>query len=494
MKKSLLFAAFCGGLVYLTGCGPTVAEITEMHNKDLVAGNFTQSMPHMEKLIAEDEKNSHEDTPMWRLMVSNAKMISGTDAIQDFDKAEDVILNNDKKDKSLVLVKAMAINDKFLPFAPGFQDRMFIGLDKALMYSEKGKTNEARTELNRMMQYQEFWLKERIAEINASKKAMDDSLKPAAKDEKSDLPPAVVEKINELKAEAAKAYDNLLKSDTVLGLVVKNVGFDLQNNPDISALKPQDYQNAYATHFCGIFRTLNKDNGSSFLKDAAALKPASAVVAKDYADVAANKVLKNEVWVYVEDGLCSVKEESRIDLPIGLVPFVGNYVKYMGMALPKLVERASAAENYSVGDAKMEELENIDRLLKTEYSVYMGSAVKRDLLRSLLKTLPQVAAGIMAEKMPDPMAKAGLTAAQYAAAGYALASTQADLRVWNVLPKRVMVQRVSKPADGKLVIKADTETFEVKVPQNDGENCIVWIRKVAKKSPFIHKVISFPVK
>jgi hypothetical protein len=38
MKKNLLLAAFCGGMVVLTGCAPTVAEIVEMHNKDLVAG------------------------------------------------------------------------------------------------------------------------------------------------------------------------------------------------------------------------------------------------------------------------------------------------------------------------------------------------------------------------------------------------------------------------------------------------------------------------
>ena len=50
MKKNLLLAAFCGGMVVLTGCAPTVAEIVEMHNKDLVAGKFDTSMPHTESV------------------------------------------------------------------------------------------------------------------------------------------------------------------------------------------------------------------------------------------------------------------------------------------------------------------------------------------------------------------------------------------------------------------------------------------------------------
>ena len=492
MKKLFVLTALSGSLIALTGCGPTVAEIAEMHNKDLIAGKFETSMPHMQELIKDDEDNSHEDTPMWRLMVSNAKMLSGdAQAIEEFDAAEDVILKNDKEVKNYV--KAMLVNDKFLTFDPSFQDRMFISLDKALMYSEKGNNDAARTEINRMMQYQEFWLKKRQEEIKASEKAMTASLQP---EEKSDLPEPVVKQINPLKQEAKKVYDDLINSENVLGLVVKNVGFSLKDNPDISALKPGDYQNAYATHLCGVIRMLNKDNGTDYLKNAATLKPQSKVIASDMAVAASNTIPQNNVWVYIEDGLCSIREEVRLDLPIALVPFAGNYVKYMGLALPKLVQRANAADKYMVGNAEMEELENIDRLIKTEYNVYMGDAVKRDLLRCLLKTLPQVAAGVVKDTVGkgNPQVQMACTAAQYAAAGYALASTQADLRTWNVLPKRVMVQRVNKPADGKLVIKADTETVTINVPQKENSNYIVWIRKVAKNSPFISKVIAFPAK
>lgn len=291
MKKRILFATLCGGMVVLTGCAPTVAEIVEMHNKDLVAGKFDTSMPHMQKLIKDDKDSSHEDTPMWRLMVSNAQMITGdAKAIEEFDAAEDVILKNDKKAKNYV--KSMLINDKYLTFDPGFQDRMFLSLDKALIYIEKGNYDAGRTELNRMMQYQEFWLKKRQEEIKASEKAMKESFKP---EEESSLPKPVAEKVNNLKKEAEKVYNDLINSDDVLGLIIKNVGFDLKNNPDISKLKPEDCQNAYATHFCGVVRMLNKDGGVDYLKDATVLKAQSAVVKNDYELAVNNKVPQNKI-------------------------------------------------------------------------------------------------------------------------------------------------------------------------------------------------------
>ena len=515
MKKSIFAAVFCSILAVLTGCAPSVAEIVEMYNKDLITGKFDTSMPYMQELINDDEDNSHEDTPMWRLMVANAKMLTGNaNAIEEFDNAEDVILKNDRNIKNYI--KAMSINDKYLAFDPGAQDRVFYSLAKALMYIEKGNYNAGRTELNRMMQYQDFWLKKCRENIAESQKAMSESFQP-----ENDLPEIIAKPLNSFKEGAKDVYTKLLESENVFGLILKNTGFDLRNTPEISKLKNKDYQSAYAAHICGVIRMLNNDygNGIDYFKDAAELKEQSKVITSDLTLATGSTGSRNNIWIYVEDGLCSIRQETRIDLPILLVPFAEKYVKYMGVALPKQVQRSNAYDKYIVADKEMEELEDIDRLLKTEYNIYMADAVKRELLRCLLKTLPQIAAGIVKDTTGPALVCSSI---QYAAAAYALASTQADLRTWSVLPKRVMVQRVDKPADGKLVIKADAETFEVKIPQDvacfdckgsgkTGEgkldcikckgigkfaasNYIVWIRKVAKNSPFIHKVIAFPAK
>lgn len=489
MKKSL-FAVCAGTMLLITGCGPTTEEILAMHDDDLVAGNFEKSLPLMEDKIKGDKENTHEDTPMWRLFVSNAKMLTNDPkAIEEFDKAEDVILQNKKRNQFGAYTAAMLVNDKMLDFKSRFQDKMFISIDKATMYAAAGNRNAARTELNRMMQYQENYLHELKAEIAASSEAMTKSLQPAKKDEKSDIPPIVQEQIDKLKIEAKNTFDNLCNNDNVLGLILKHCSYDLKNSGDFSKLKPADYQNAYAAHFCGVFRWLNNDNGAMYLKDAAKLNTVSKTVAADSADADKNVMPKDEVWVYVEDGLCQKREESRIDLPIALVPFLGNYVKYFGIALPKFVARANAAEKYTVSGADMEELESIDRLLKIEYDIYMNSAVKRELLRALLKTLPQVAAGIIKDQSKGNFqVMAACEGVAYASAAYALASTQADLRTWNVLPKRVLVKRVKRPADGIIKFAADGVNTDIKVAEG---NSIIVIRKVAKTSPVIIRQINF---
>ena len=482
--RNFLFVLFAAGMLLTAGCGPSVAEIMAMHDQDLLTNNFNSSLPYMRELVAADKDKSGDDTPLWLLMVANAEMLSGDkDAIRAFDEAEDVILKNDKETKNYV--SAMSVNDKQLKFDPIFQDRMFLSLGKASLYAAINKKDEARTEFNRMMQYQENWLFERKKEIAASEAAMKESLQ---NQQKKDAPAAVNQESNKLKREVQKVYNNLLNSESVLGMILKNCNYDLKNSGDISKMKPNDYQNAYVTHLCGVFRWLNGDDGAAYLKDARNLKPESALVAADFTEADKNVQPKNEIWIYVEDGLCPIRQEVRMDLPMFLVPFAARYVKYIGIALPKQVYRPAAASTYTVAGVPMEELENIDRLLKVEYDVYMNSAVKRELLRSLLKTVPQVAAGVVRDVIDDPYVRMGCTALQLAAASYAASTTRADLRTWNVLPKRVLVQRIKRPANGVIRLTADAQALDIKVAEG---NTIVVVRKVAVTSPFVVRQINF---
>ncbi|MBQ7694717.1 MAG: hypothetical protein IJT50_06290 [Lentisphaeria bacterium] len=482
--KKFLFVLFAAGMLLTAGCGPTVAEIMAMHDQDLLTNNFNSSLPYMKGLVAGDKDRSGDDTPLWLLLVANAEMLSADrDAIRAFDEAEDVILKNDKEARNYV--SAMAVNDKQLKFEPGFQDRMFLSLGKATLYAAMNQKDAARTEFNRMMQYQENWLFERRKEIAASEAAMKKSLEDQRK---NDAPAAVNQQSNRLKGDVRQTYNNLLNNGSIAGMILKNCNYDLRNSGDISRLKPNDYQNAYATHFCGVFRRLNGDDGVPYLRDAKNLKPASALVAADHAEADKNVPPQNDVWIYVEDGLCPIRLEVRMDLPMFLVPFAARYVKYIGIALPKQVYRSAAAGAYTVAGLPMEELENIDRLLKVEYDVYMNGAVKRELLRSLLKTASQVAPGVVRDAIDDPYVRMGCTALQLAAASYAASTTQADLRTWNVLPKRVLMQHIKRPANGVIRLTADAQALDIQVAEG---NTIIVVRKVAVTSPFVVRQINF---
>jgi hypothetical protein len=258
---------------------------------------------------------------------------------------------------------------------------------------------------------------------------------------------------------------------------------------DPDRIVPEDYQNAYATHICGVFRWLNHDRATAYLHDARKLNPRNPVVAKDLRDARNNVIPQNEVWIYVEDGLCPVRDEIRLDLPLALIPGLNRYVLYAGIALPKLVMRDFAAKNYSVDGIKMTELENIDRLRKIEYAIYMRHAVIRELTRCLVRTVcPQVAAGVVANNSSEDAVRWSCLGFQVAWASYCAGVTQADLRSWGALPKRVLVLRMQRPENGVITLNADDQHLEIQLPAG---NNIVWVRKAAATAPFISMTVNF---
>ena len=207
---------------------------------------------------------------------------------------------------------------------------------------------------------------------------------------------------------------------------------------------------------------------------------------------------RNQVWLYVEDGLCPARTEWRLDLPLFLLPYVGRYALYAGMALPRLEERSAAAERYwlgggAQGEVALEVLENVDRLVRTEYDVYMRGALKREIVRTLAKVSAQVAFQIAIDNCEDSGARLALKVAQIGVGAWAAGTTAADLREWVSLPKVVWVGRIERPGDGKLSLVAETgglrESLALEVPEG---NTLVWVRKYAPSSPMVARVVTYP--
>jgi hypothetical protein len=228
------------------------------------------------------------------------------------------------------------------------------------------------------------------------------------------------------------------------------------------------------------------------MKDLVEFQPENPLFTKDYADIQKGVKPKNQVWVYVEDGLCPKREEWRLDLPVILIPYANRYVLYAGMALPVLCERDPAAVNWSVGaDGRMlamSHIANVDKLIRTEYDVYMRGALAREITRTIVKVASQVALGIAADNTSDNYAKLGLRIAQMGVATWALTTTAADLRSWTSLPKNVYAQRVDAPTNGILNISAGFQNFSVNIPQ--GKNVMVFIRKTSTTSAPIVQIVA----
>lgn len=481
--RASLVAALAATALCVAGCR-TVNDVLVDYRANISAGRYADAA----KEPAEFAAKGGGDALMWRLMAASAYDLAGdTDsALAEFDFAEDKMIENDKSSvfaQSVDTANAMMLNDKFFPYDGGGQDRIFTCLYKAVGYGTKGDFTAARTELNRAAQHQENWLWERRKDLAAADERLAKESAEYAKEkgEGHDVD----------SGQGNVVVQNAMKDGAFGNTVKEAFGFDIFTSGVLDELKPADYQNPYVSHVCGVFRWLDGDgDGRGFLKDALSLRPENSVVKSDFDMCAAGAKPQGLVWVYAEDGLCPEREAWRIDLPLVLIPYAGNYVKYAGLSLPRLLERPPAAMSWSVGGEPMQPLANVDALVKVEYDVYMRGAIGREITRTVVDVGIQVALGVAADNTRDWRTQTALIASQYAVATYSALRRGADTRSWATLPKTVYLARVKRPSDGVLEITADgNPVAQVKLPEG---NSMVFVRKPSAVAIPSVKVVTLP--
>ena len=473
-------------LCLLVGCRSTNSVLLNYEGQ-MGMGAYAQAA---QTTVQAAEKGDGDEL-LWRLLAGKAYLLapSSEEAVAQLDLAEDLFQANDSSTALKAgAEQAKAMLGSELSFAyRGFgQDRIFCCLYKGLAYASLGNVAATRTELNRAAEHQENWLFERRREIAQAEQELEEAVaRQDASQRTAEVDPL--------------AQQGLFWQDAAFAESVRqNTGFDMATSGNLERLAAADYSNAYLAHLCGIFRWLQGDGGREFLRDAAALRPASPLLQGDFQAVSQGGRPRNQVWLYVEDGLCPARTEWRLDLPLFLLPYVGRYALYAGMALPRLEERSAAAERYwlgggAQGEVPLEVLENVDRLVRTEYDVYMRGALKREIVRTLAKVSAQVAFQIAIDNCEDGGARLALKVAEIGVGAWAAGTTAADLREWVSLPKVVWVGRIERPGDGKLSLVAETgglrESLALEVPEG---NTLVWVRKFAPSSPMVARVVTYP--
>ncbi len=480
--KSLLSGVPCWVVVvaFLVGCRSTKGVLDDYERK-ISHGSYAELA---QEPVALAEKMNDTEL-LWRLLAGEGYSLNGkgTDALEQFDKAEDMMARNDQSSvfsQGADATMAMLANDKSFPYDGGGQDRVFTCLYKAIEYGVQGRQTAARAELNRASQHQENWLWQRKKDIASAREELERCASAQAKKDGT----------TETKNPDA---DEFLSDAAFVSKIRSVCGFDPAVDGDLEVLSAKDYMNTYVQHVCGVFRWLDGTGGRQYLRDAARLCPENETLKRDFSDVEANAPVVDQVWVYVEDGLCPAREEWRIDLPLLLIPHANKYVKYAGMALPYLRYRPAGANDWRISrdgtTTPMHELADFDRLLKVEYDVYMRGALVREITRTVLKVSSQVALGMTIDKTKDSNAKTILRISQCSAAAWALSTTAADLRCWTGLPKKAYVARVTRPADGRISLQADGQSIDFDVPPG---NSMVFIRKPSPLSAPVIKVM--PIK
>lgn len=467
-------------LALAAGCR-TADDVMRDYRANIVCGGYAAAAAEPSELAAK----GGGDALLWRLMSARARDLAGdTDlAIADYDKAEDVMIENGRSpvfSRAVDAADAMMLNDRFFPYDGGGQDRIFTCMYKAVCYASKGDTAAARSELNRAAQHQENWLYERRADLSAAEARLGRESARYSKEKGG----------RDSSGQSRFAVQNAFRDGPFRATVRENYGVDIFSSGVLDDLRPEDYQNPYMSHLCGVFRWLWGDGGArEHLRDAARLRPRNSVAAADLARCSGGERPTDQVWVYVEDGLSPAREAWRIDLPVLLIPYAARYVKYAGLCLPRLMEMPAAASSWRAMGAEMEELASVEALVKVEYDVYMRGAIRREVTRTVVDVGVQAALGIAAEHAGDRNTKLALAASQFAAAAYSALRRGADVRSWPSLPKRVLVARVARPADGRVSVSADgMPVAEVTVPEG---NSAVFVRKPSRTSAASVRAVNF---
>ena len=487
VRGSLLSAVLATAF---SGCR-TNKDILNDYEKAMVAGDYAAPVAELE----EKADAGGVDELMWRLHAGGSRYIMNDfqAATIQFDKAEDMFLKNDRTSvfkQGTDGAFAMLSNDRAFPYSGGGEDRIFACFYKAVDYARNGQPDAARTELNRAAQHQDNWLWERKKEISdAAEKLKQDS--DAYAKEKGGAESAG----GADSAKSDKAVGDAFADTAFSGQIKAKCGFDSAVDGNVETLARKDWLNRYVQHATGVFRLVSGDGDSeAFFRELAEIDPGNVLVKADLALARSGGRPANCVWVFVEDGLGPCREEWRIDLPLAFIPYLNRYILYAGMALPYLRYRNAACSSYSVSaDGKtrpLVELQDVDRLLKTEFDVYFRGALTREITRTVVKAGVQVALGVVADNCSDNYTRIALKASQVAAAAWAASVTQADLRNWTGLPKKVYAMRVNRPANGRIVLSGDgAPVAELTLPEG---NSLVFVRKPSVLAPAVVKTVALP--
>lgn len=476
----------------LAGCR-TNKDILNDYEKAMLAGDYASPVSEIEGKT----DDGGVDELLWRLHAGGSRYLMNDfqPATTQFDKAEDVFLRNDQTSvfkQGANGTFAMLSNDRAFPYSGGGEDRIFTCFYKAVDYARNGQADAARTELNRAAQHQDNWLWERRKEIaDAADKLKEDA--DAYAKEKGGAESAGGADT----AKSEKAVKDAFADASFSAQVKAKCGFDSATDGNVETLARKDWLNRYVQHATGVFRLVSGDgDAEAFFRELAEIDPGNALFKSDLALAQSGGKPGGCVWVFVEDGLGPVREEWRLDLPLGLIPYLNRFILYAGMAIPYLRYRNTACMAYALAangqTFPLVEVQDVDKLLKTEFDVYFRGALAREITRTVVKAGTQVALGVVAENCSDDYTRIALRASQLAAAGWAASVTQADLRCWTGLPKKVYAMRVNRPADGRIVLSGDgAPVAEVTLPAG---NSLVFVRKPSAQAPAVVKSVTVPLK
>lgn len=366
-----------------------------------------------------------------------------------FDKAEeaykyDVDLQGLGK-KGAKALSSTLINEGVNDYEGTLYERIMVNVYKGLNFMSLKDFANARVEFNRALMRQDKAKEYFAKQIESNRKEFDEAKQDANYEQNMG---------NNYNTISAR-YEHLLKDFATT----------------------QDFVNPYATYMASVFFFLDGDykRAQDLFKEVAIINKNSAEFNKEfnifenYAKSLNPQSLQKYVFVVYESGFGAGLDEFAITLPF---TFDGNVVT-SSLALPTLKKRTNSYEYVVANGSKVADFVDFDNIIATEFKANMGFRVGKALSSTIVKTTMNLAVA-----KNDPTGGFLSIAANI----FTNATTRADVRFWNSLPKYAKIVMIENK--GRVVIQADdgTSVFESDLPD---KNLLIVVRSFSRASPSV---------
>ena len=366
-----------------------------------------------------------------------------------FDKAEeaykyDVDLQGFAKKGSKSVATAV-VNESIMDYEGTLYERIMVNVYKGLNFMSLGDFANARVEFNRALMRQDKAKEYFAKEIEANRKNFDKAQQDAN----------YAQNMGQNYKSISAQYEHLLK--------------------DFSTT--QDFTNPYATYIASVFFFLDEDyrRAADLFKEVAVINANNAEFNKEfsvfnqYANSTSPQNLKKYIFIVLESGFGAGLDEWAIT-----VPFIfDNKVTPTSLALPVLKRREGSYGYIVANGVKTADFVDFDNIIATEFKINSGLMIGKAISSMIIKTSLSVA-----------VAKNDPTGGFLALATdlFNTATTRADVRFWNSLPKYAKITMIENVGSVKIQADNGTSLYErANLPKD--KNLLIMIRSFNRASP-----------
>lgn len=366
-----------------------------------------------------------------------------------FDKAEeaykyDVDLQG-LATKGTKSVASAVLNESVLDYEGTLYERIMVNVYKGLNFMSLKDFANARVEFNRALMRQDKAKEYFAKQIESNRKEFDEAKQDINYEQN------MGNNYNTISAQ----YEHLMRDFTTT----------------------KDFINPYATYMASVFFFLDEDyrRGADLFKEVALINSHNAEFHKEfsvfnqYANSTNPQRLKKYLFIVLESGFGAGLDEWAIS-----VPFIfDNQIISSPLALPVLKKRANSYDYLVANGAKTADFVDFDNIIATEFKINSPFIIGKALSSMIAKTTLSAAVA-----KNDPTGGFLSIAANI----FTNATTRADVRFWNSLPKYAKIVMIENK--GRVVIQADdgTSVFESDLPD---KNLLIVVRSFSRASPSV---------